>query len=300
MRTRQNATVLDDADTMGLAGGDGMFSGEELRDAVFDNSSQSALLLRAGVVAACRATPTIDVTEVVDVAGVVVLPAETVDLTTACDALAGWDGRFDLDRRGAVLWRETMARFSPYDQQHAGPLFAEPFDPARPTETPASLAADHVPVLTALARAVQTLTLAGFEVDTTLGAAQFTERSRNRIPLHGGTANDGVTNVVSWSDSSSSTEPVPTRGEAVAPGSTLRGEGYPVNYGTSFVLTVDLSGDEPRAWALLTYGQTGDRESPDFEVQTVRFSDKAWRTVAFTDAQIEADPQLTTEHVTGD
>ena len=65
-------------------------------------------------------------------------------------------------------------------------------------------------------------------------------------------------------------------------GSSMRGDGYPVNYGTSFVMTVDMSGDEVRAWALLTYGQTGDRQSPEFEVQTVRFSDKAWRTVAFT------------------
>jgi acyl-homoserine-lactone acylase len=299
MRTRQNAAVLDDANTMGLAGDDGLFSGEELRDAVFDNTSHNALLLRDSVVAACRATPTIAVPEVDDDAGVVVLPAETVDLTAACEVLAGWDGRFDLDRRGAVLWRETMSRFTTFDQEHAGPLLAEPFDPARPTETPTGLAPDHTAVLTALARAVQTLTLAGFEVDTTLGAAQFTERSGNRIPLHGGTNSDGVTNVVTWSDDDTSTEPVPTRGDAVAPESTLRGEGYPVNYGTSFVLTVDFTGPEVRAWALLTYGQTGDRDAPDFEVQTVRFSDKAWRTVAFTDEQIEADPQLTTEHVTG-
>ena len=64
-------------------------------------------------------------------------------------------------------------------------------------------------------------------------------------------------------------------------------------------LTCWFDDDEVRAWALLTYGQTGDRESPDFEVQTVRFSEKAWRTVAYTEAQIEADPQLTTEQVTG-
>ena len=65
-------------------------------------------------------------------------------------------------------------------------------------------------------------------------------------------------------------------------------------------MTVDLSGDEVRAWALLTYGQTGDRTSPEFDVQTIRFSDKAWRTVAYTDDEIAADPQLTEEHVTGD
>ena len=300
MRTRQNAAVLDAANTMGLSGDDAIFTAEELRDAVFDNSSRNALLLRDGVVAACRLTPVIDVAEVLDDDGEIVLAAEAVDLTEACNVLAGWDGRFDLDRSGAVLWRETMSRFSPEELKSRGPLFGDPFDPGRPTETPSVLAPDTVPVLTALARAVQTLPLIGFGIDTTLGSAQFTDRSETRISLHGGLDSDGVTNIVSWSTNSSSTEPAPTRGAAAAPGGALRGEGYPVNFGSSFIMTVDLSGDEVRAWALLTYGQTGDRTSPEFDVQTIRFSDKAWRTVAYTDDEIAADPQLTEEHVTGD
>lgn len=300
MRTRQNASVLDAANTMGLSGDDSLFSGDELREAVFDNTSQNALLLRESVVGACTLTPVVLVPDLVDDDGEVVLSAEAVDLTEACRLLADWDGRFDLDRSGAVVWRETMSRFSEHDRKAMGALFGDPFDPSRPTETPSVLSPDHAPVLTAMARAVQTLTLAGFDIDTTIGAAQFTDRAETRISLHGGLNSDGVTNIVSWSSNSSSTEPVPTRGAAVAPGSTLRGEGYPVNSGTSFVMTVDLSGDEVRAWALLTYGQTGDRESPEFVVQTERFSDKAWRTVAFTDEQIAADPNLTEEQVAGD
>ena len=300
MRTRQNVAVLDAANTMGLSGDDALFSGEELRDAVFDNSSQNALLLRRSVVDACTLTPVVQVPDLFDDDGEIVLPAEAVDLTEACQALAGWDDRFDLDRSGAVLWRETISRFSDHDQKAMGALFGDPFDPIRPTETPSVLNPDHGPVLAALARAVQTLAHAGFGIDTTLGAAQFTDRGQSRIPLHGGLNSDGVTNIVSWSTNSSSTEPVPSRSAPDVPDSALRGEGYPVNSGTSFVMTVDLSGDEVRAWALLTYGQTGDRESPDFDVQTVRFSDKAWRTVAFTDEQIVTDPELTEQHVSGD
>jgi acyl-homoserine-lactone acylase len=285
---------------MGPSGDDALFSGEELRDAVFDNTSHNALLLRESVVGACTLTPVVLVPDLFDDDGEVVLSAEAVDLTEACRLLADWDGRFDLDRSGAVVWRETMSRFSEHDRKAMGALFGDPFDPGRPTETPSVLSPDHAPVLTAMARAVQTLTLAGFDIDTTLGAAQFTDRAETRITLHGGLNSDGVTNIVSWSSNSSSTEPVPTRGAAAAPDSTLRGEGYPVNSGTSFVMTVDLSGDEVRAWALLTYGQTGDRESPDFVVQTERFSDKAWRTVAFTDEQIAADPNLIEQDVAGD
>ena len=150
-----------------------------------------------------------------------------------------------------------------------------------------------------MARAVQTITAAGFALDTTLGASQFTERSETRVPIHGGTSTDGVTNIVTWSGRSSSSEPAPQRGEAVAIGSSLRGEGYRINYGTSFVMTVDFTGDEVDAWALLVYGQTGDRTSPLFDSQTIEFSEKQWRQVAFTDAQIEADADLDAYTVAG-
>jgi acyl-homoserine-lactone acylase len=64
-------------------------------------------------------------------------------------------------------------------------------------------------------------------------------------------------------------------------------------------MTVDFTGDDVAAWALLVYGQTGDRTSDLFESQTVAFSEKQWREVAFTDAEIEADPDLTTRTVAG-
>ena len=213
--------------------------------------------------------------------------------------LSNWDGVYDLDRSGPMLWRETMSRFDSSAFETNGPLFEDGFDPAQPTLTPSTPAADTTPLLQAMARAVQTITTAGFEVDTTLGASQFTERSETRIPIHGGTGRDGVTNVVTWSGRSSSSEPAPQRGEAVAVGSSLRGEGYRINYGTSFVMTVDYTGDDVEAWSLLVYGQTGDRTSPLFETQTVAFSEKQWRQVAFTAEQIEADPNLETYTVTG-
>ena len=299
MRSRQNAAVLGDANTTGLAGPDGLFTAEEVRTAAFENSARTAVLLRVAAVQGCQATPVVDVPDLLADDGTVSLPAATVDLTTACGILAAWDGVFDLDRSGAMIWRETMERFENVDFERAGPLFADDFDPANPTTTPSVPAADPAPMLQAMARAVQTITEAGFALDTTLGAAQFTERSETRIPIHGGTDRDGVTNVVTWSNSSTSSEPAPQRGEPVAAGSSLRGEGYRINYGTSFVMTVDYTGAEPAAWALLVYGQTGDRTSPLFEVQTEEFSKKEWRQVAYTDAQIEADPQLDTYTVIG-
>jgi len=51
---------------------------------------------------------------------------------------------------------------------------------------------------------------------------------------------------------------------------------------------------------MLTYGETGDRQSPLFGVQTQRFSDKDWRRTTFTEDAIAADPDLTETTVTGD
>jgi acyl-homoserine-lactone acylase len=300
MRSRQNAAVLASDNRLGLAGDDGNFSGLELRDAIFDNRSHTALLLRSNTVDRCFADPLVEVVEVLADDGTVALPAELVDISEACNVLSIWDDRYDLTSSGSLLWREIMVRFTNADRTATGVLFSDEFDPARPTLTPAvpavpaGIGSDD-PLLQAIARGVQTLTKAGFAVDASLGAAQFTERSGIRIPLHGGTNADGVTNVVQWSNNNSSSEPSPARGDAVAPGSALRGEGAPVNFGSSFMLAVDYSGDRLQAWAITSYGQTGDRTSPLFEQQTNRFSEKNWRDVAFTADQIAADPNLT-EH----
>ncbi len=293
MRTRQNALVLADGNPLGLAGDDGNFSADELRTATFDNTAQTAVLLREAVVAACRANPLVDVPQVLFDDGTEALPAEAIDLGAACDVLDAWDGRFDLDSAGAVLWRETMTRFPAQAFEEAGPLFSEPFDPARPTVTPAGFSDNAALVTQAIGRAVQTIGKAGFAIDATMGAAQFTERSGERIPLHGGTDADGVTNVVTWSDRSTSKEEAPVRGDLITPNGDLRGDGYPVNFGTSFVMVVDYSSGAPEASAILTYGNTEGRDAEIFASQTIRFSEKDWRTVAFSDEQIAADPDLT-------
>ena len=108
-----------------------------------------------------------------------------------------------------------------------------------------------------------------------------------------GTGIDGTTNIVTWSGSGSSSEDAPTRGDAVGPGAALRGDGYPVNYGSSFVMVVDYSNGTTEASAILTYGQTGLRDEAIFSSQTTRFSEKNWRTIAFTEEQISGDPSMT-------
>ena len=68
--------------------------------------------------------------------------------------------------------------------------------------------------------------------------------------------------------------------------------------GSSFVMVVGFTDAGPRARAVLTYGESGDPQSPHFSDQTELFSRKPWRDILFSDKDIAADKQLRTTVVT--
>lgn len=68
--------------------------------------------------------------------------------------------------------------------------------------------------------------------------------------------------------------------------------GYRCTYGTSFVMAVELTDDGPVGRGLLAYGQSGDPRSPHHADGTHAYADKEVRPLRFTDADIEADPEL--------
>ena len=266
-RTRGNANQL--SIEAGDAGADGLFSRIEMRDSAIGNRALTADLLLADVVARCR--------------------ADGVD-TAICDVLDGWDGRFDIDSVGAGVWREFIAGFSGAELVDAGPLWAEPFDPTDPLNTPSGLSADPA-IADRLVAAAEALRSAGFDIDTPLGEMQHADRNGTIIPIHGGYGSEGVSNVVTNGGNSTTSEADLPRGERID-GTSLRTDGYPVSYGTSFIYNVEFTADGPVAEAFITYGQSGDPESPFFSDQTVRFSNKDWRPVLFTAEAIAADPDL--------
>jgi acyl-homoserine-lactone acylase len=325
VRTRENATVLDDTGPDSPAGDDGAFTLDELADAAVLNRGYTSRALLDDVVARCEdagpvTVDALDGEEGDDEGdGEEVLPAEDVDIAEACDALAGWDGVYDIDRVGAVVWRELLAFFDPEDLTEAGPLWAEEFDPDDPVATPGGLApppagddpndndngdGDDDPVLVNLARAVQVLEAAEVAVDVPLGEVQVAERNGTLVPIHGGNGRDGTPNVVEWGTNWATLDPALEALErtTVAPGSTLAevtdGEttttGYRINFGASFLLALAFDDDGPQAKAFLTYSNTADRDDPSYLDATEAFSDKAWRDVAFTE---EAVAEATTETV---
>ncbi len=288
-RTRMNDLVLSDRTPTGPAGEDGRFSLEELEAAAFLNRALTAELLAPLVADRCRAHSTVEV------------DGNAVHLDEACEVLATFDGKLDLDSRGAVLWREFITQFDGGDLLDAGALFAQPFDPLDPVGTPRGLAgragADDL-VLANLARAVLVLESADFALDTPLGELQHSNKSGERIPVHGGHGFwEGVTNYTNHAPNDTTLEPDVTVAPLVEGSRYLRTDGYPVNRGTSFIMVMEFTDSGPRAKALLTYSQSGDSGSPHFSDQTELFSRKEWRSVLFRAEEIEADPALRTYSV---
>ena len=293
-RTRENATILSDTSAEGPSGADGKFTLDELAAAAVQNTGFTSRVLLDEVLARCEGnTAAVAVPASEDTETGITTPAATVDVSEACTVLGAWDRRYDVDSRGAALWREVMYAF----QDDEGLLWVNPFDPSDPVGTPSGIAplpADAPdPVLVNLGVAVQRFTSQGVALDTPLGDMQFTVRSGERIPIHGGGGIDGVTNIVTENEFSSSTEPLPDMtGEDES-------DWFPITYGTSFLMVVDFSGGEPNTQVFLTYGNTEDRDSPLLDEATTAFSEKEWRTVAFTEEEIESDPDVVVTEVSG-
>ncbi|MFN0124817.1 MAG: acylase [Blastocatellia bacterium] len=287
LRTRMNAIVLADTSPHGAAGKDGKFTLDELAAAAINNRSLSGELLRGEMVKRCQATSSVTV------------DGQAVDLGKACGVLAAWDGRYDTTSVGAVLWREFITQYEPGELQRKGPLFTSDFHAADPVNSPHTFVADgpEKQSLVKLARAVRVLEQSGFAIDAPLGKVQFADRGGKRIPIHGGDGSyDGIANVVSNSAGRTTLEPT-AAAERLKGSRMLTKNGYPINYGTSFIMALEFTAQGPRAQAFLTYSQSGDPASPQFYDQTELFSAKKWRRILFTESEIKSDPNLKTVKV---
>jgi acyl-homoserine-lactone acylase len=195
-------------------------------------------------------------------------------LTPACNALAAWDRRANLDSRGAVLFREFWNLAAAVPGKWAIPL-----DPADPVNTPAGLAPAAAPaMLAALKTAAQKLQALNIPLDGRLGDYQDDTRAGVRVPVHGAIGDiDGSYNSIHMA-------------------TALDAAGYhDIAWGSSYIQTVTFDGAGPVAQAMLVYGQSVDPRSPHYADQVPLFSHKQWPTLPFTPEQIKADPhyQLT-------
>ena len=197
--------------------------------------------------------------------------ARSVDaeLVQACNVLASWDRRADVDSRGAILFREFWNAAAALPGK-----WAVEFDPADPVNTPRGVAPAAAPaMLAALKAAAHDMQALGIALDARLGDYQTESRAGHRIALHGGIGDiDGSYNSIHMRTG-------------------LTREGYvDVAWGTSYVQTVTFDETGPVAQAMLVYGQSVDPASPFYADQVPLYARKEWPRVPFSRAAIQADP----------
>ena len=78
--------------------------------------------------------------------------------------------------------------------------------------------------------------------------------------------------VLMWQPRNSTLLPVMTAKRSVRKETGLTEDGYPVNYGSSFIMAVSYEADGPHADAILTYSQSTDARSPHASDQTARYA----------------------------
>lgn len=249
-----------------LAGTDGRagnkFSIDSLREIVLSNRIYYAeAALADAVTAMCAGSPqhTVD--------------GQAVDLTRACQVLAAWDRKSELTSVGVPLFEAFWTRA----RSIAG-LWATPFNPADPVNTPRGVVTNN-PTLTAalrdaLGRAVLQQAAAGIPIDRPWYEIQVSTKTVP-IPIHGADGNLGNYNAI----------------RSAPVGSRLPG-GRAVSYGTSYIQTVTWDEAGPKVGAFLSYSNSTDAASANYADQTLRFSNKDWIKVPFTADEIGADPNF--------
>ncbi len=197
------------------------------------------------------------------------------EIAMSCDVLRDWDRTANIDSRGMQVWTEfwEIAR-------HIDGVYAVPFDPDDPVNTPRSIAVDNQAVRDAvrdaLVAAQQRLLDAGIGLDVPWGDVQFAERNGARIPVPGGPGRHGMFSYINTD--------------------FTEGKGYtPIVHGNSYVQVVTWNEDDaPDARGILTYSQSPEADSPHYYDQTELYARGEWLQLPFTDEEILADPNLKT------
>jgi acyl-homoserine-lactone acylase len=243
LRTQLGLDIVHDR----VAGTDGFegkkFDLKSLEQVLFNDRHLGAEMVRDDLVAACR-------------------KSESPKLAHACDALAKWDLKVNLDSRGAHLFHLFA--------ENKGLKFKVPFNPADPVHTPNTLDTADPAVLEALEKAADQLNGLKIPLDAKLGDVQRETRNGERIPIHGGAGPEGVFNVITV--------------ENLEPelGWTS------IRHGSSWIMAVEFTPQGPKSEGLLTYSQSTNPNSPFYSDQTRLYSKKGWDDLRFTQAAVEA------------
>ncbi len=272
LRTRITHLMIADR----LAGTDDIsetprFDLETMKGVMYNNRVHGAEVALDDTLAICEtfaASPPADVT-----------PDQVTLLESACDVLAAWDRRVNVDSRGAQVFTEYWGRLRSAigsDFQNVIPdesFWLVDFDPMEPLTTPRGIDASVPEIVDLVGRsliaAAERLMANNVALDAPWGEVQFLERNGENIPIHGGAGTMGVFGAISAGLSD---------GGYRNPGS-----------GNSYiqVVTWDES-DCPIADTILTHSQSTDPASPYYGDQTREYAEKRWVRFPFCEDDIAA------------
>ncbi len=250
-----------------LDGSDGQpgnkFSIARVRQFTTNNQNYGAQVLIPGLVTYCQSHPTID----------------SVDVSAACTALAGWDLTENVDSPGAYLGRTVLNNLLSVE---GGP-FATPFSLSDPVNTPSGLDTDKPGVPEALSDAVTYMNSKSIPLDAKWRDYQYVTKAGEKIGIPGGPGGQGVFNVIS------------------SPRNPDTGAYDDIYHGSSFIITASMNGKKcPDVKTILTYSQAATNEkSSHYKDQTELYSNGGWVTDRFCLAQQKKDPELKTTRLNG-
>ncbi len=254
---------IDGSDGLGPAG----FTRQDMQNMVFSDRQYGGELARDAAVQMCRSF-----------GGNAPSSNGPVPVGNACDVLAAWDLRENLDSRGAILFRRFIGRAL---GSNTSP-WSTPFDAADPVNTPRDLNTGSPEVQRAFGDAISDLNGASIPLDAPVGAVQFTTRGDRKVPIHGGPGDpNGNFNAIS------------------AP--FTPGKGFTdVQHGSSYVQVVGWNKTKcPDARTILTYSESTDPTSPHYGDQTELFSKKRWVRGLFCKRDVLRGTKTTTNVVRG-
>lgn len=282
LRTRMGLKMLADS-----AGEDDKFNATEVESALLSNRAYLAETVVDDLITQCQEqgnTP------------VVLDEGINVNISAGCAVLASWDKRFNKSSSGAHLFREFAFKFE--QAEH----FTLAFTSEMAATTPNTLINDGSAVK-ALAVAIKNIEASGFALDATIADIQFTEKtmadgsaSGTKFPWAGGMHQEGGFNIFSSAKSDDTLYPIHQYTPildvetGIPLGSDLTTEGYPLNYGSSWMFVVNFTDNGPIARGLLSYSQSSNINSPHFDDQNRLYSDtSALRPLLFSEADISAN-----------
>lgn len=230
--------------------GDGRITPAEATDVMFSNRNYAAETTLDAILLVCKRAE------------------ERSRAARACKVLAAWDRTNNSDSRGALLFAQAWPKL-----QNIKDLYAKEFDASRPYDvlSISDNAKVSDAIISTLSAALESLESLGLRGDEPWGQMVARVTNNGRVPLHGGSADQGVLNVIT---------PEP-----------LQAQGYAdIRYGSSYAHFVTWQNGELVADVLLAHGQSVDPASPHYSDQLPLFAAKKLVPMPFAEAQIRADP----------